>query len=95
VGANFCINGHKAFKCYAPLLLMYIFFDGERVLHLQGHLTMAESILANRYLLFECELALKLVCTLCLLQRVALLTACYHHRAKGCRQESPVVWKVV
>ena len=55
---------------------VYIFFDGERVLHLQGHLTMAESILANRYLLIECELALKLVCTLCLLQRITLLTAC-------------------
>jgi len=41
------------------------FFNGERVLHLQGHLTMAESrmvpiqwgIPANRYLLLECELA--------------------------------------
>ena len=34
-------------KCHAPLLLVYEYFvfDGERILHLQGHLTMAESSL--------------------------------------------------
>jgi len=44
MGANVHINGHKA-KFHALLLLIYIFLDGERVLHLQGHLTMAESLL--------------------------------------------------
>jgi len=48
-----------------PCLSCIHFFNGERVLDLQGHLTMAEShlvavqwgILANRYLLIKCKLA--------------------------------------
>ena len=48
-----------------PLASHIYFVDGNRVLHLQEHLTNAESplvamqcgILANRYLLLECELA--------------------------------------
>ena len=61
MGANVHINGHKASeeifvflfldtpaKFHALLFLIYIYIyllDGERVLHLQGHLTMAESLL--------------------------------------------------
>ena len=90
-----------------PCFSCTYFFDGERVLHLQGHLTMTESrlvavqwgILVNCYLLLECDLAV-LPCWVPHVAHTLLNTSNfsqprYRHRVKGCRQESAGVWKVV
>jgi len=82
-----------------PCFSCIYFLNGERVLHLQGHLTMTESrlvaILAKCYLLLKCQLAVlscRLACVACILltsmHHTSHTQPCYHHRAKGCRQES-------
>ena len=74
-----------------PCFSCIYFFKGERVPHLQGHLTMADARV------WTCRIALlALTCRahLAYFNRSHFSQPCYRCRTKGYRQESAGVWKV-